>query len=233
MIRSLCLPLVLGIAVVACSNEETSSGGGTESANNPPPKTPLPNTGPEEQNPPPVNPADDPNAKPCTGAPGEIYALSAKKLASPDEVPLCRYKDKVMLILNGASKCGQTYQYGPLQALYSKHQAAGLEVLAFPSRDFAEQEFENDAETSAFCTEKYGVKFPLFTIAPVTGADIQPVFKWLTSQPGYEAPIPWNFEKFLVSRKGKIVKRFAYTMNPDPTVDPTIETAIKDELAKQ
>ena len=230
--RPLWLPLLVGISFVGCSAEETPPSAGETT--NTPPKTPLPNTGPEEQPAPssPVSPADDPNAKACTGAPGEIYALSARKLAAQDDVPLCRYKGKVMLVLNGASKCGQTYQYGPLQALYTKHQAAGLEVLAFPSRDFAEQEFQNDAETSAFCTEKYGVKFPLFTIAPVTGANIQPVFKWLTSQPGYEAPIPWNFEKFLISRQGKVVKRFAYSMNPDPTVDPTIENAIKAELAK-
>jgi glutathione peroxidase len=222
------LALVLGL--VACSNESSppaSEGGGIT----PPPTQKPPSTGPVAPDEP-TSPADDPNAKPCTGSPGEIYALSARKLAGTEDVPLCRYKGKVMLILNGASKCGQTYQYKPLQALYERHQAAGLEILAFPSRDFAEQEFEKEADVSDFCTKQYAIKFPLFATAPVTGANIQPVFKWLLSQPGYEKPIPWNFEKFLVDRTGKLVKRFAYDTNPDPSVDPTVEKAIKEELAK-
>jgi hypothetical protein len=125
------LPLALG-AVVACSNEESTQPPTTGGTTPPAQTQKPPSTGPaapEE----PLNPADDPNAKPCTGNAGEIYALSARKLAGTDDIPLCRYKGKVMLILNGASHCGQTYQYKPLQALYAKHQAAGFEVLAFSS----------------------------------------------------------------------------------------------------
>ena len=172
----------------------------------------------------------------CTGAPGELYELSVKTLAVLDEVKLCTRKGSVLLIVNGASHCGQTYQYEPLQALYAKYKAQKFEVLAFPSKSF-DQEKSTDQEVRTFCTDQYKITFPLFTIGPVVdddakGEKAQPVYQWLRKQPGMEAPVPWNFEKFLISRDGKAVKRFAYTMNPDPAVDPTIENAIKEELAK-
>lgn len=189
-----------------------------------------PNTGPIEEE------EEQPAPATCTGAPGELYELSVKTLAVLDEVKLCTRKGSVLLIVNGASHCGQTYQYEPLQALYAKYKAQKFEVLAFPSKSF-DQEKSTDQEVSTFCTDQYKITFPLFTIGPVVdddakGEKAQPVYQWLRKQPGMEAPVPWNFEKFLISRDGKAVKRFAYTMNPDPAVDPTIENAIKEELAK-
>ena len=189
-----------------------------------------PDTGPIEEEEEPPAPAT------CTGAPGELYELSVKTLAVLDEVKLCTRKGSVLLIVNGASHCGQTYQYEPLQALYAKYKAQKFEVLAFPSKSF-DQEKSTDEEVSTFCTDQYKITFPLFTIGPVVdddakGEKAQPVYQWLRKQPQMEAPVPWNFEKFLISRDGKAVKRFAYTMNPDPAVDPTIENAIKEELAK-
>jgi glutathione peroxidase len=181
---------------------------------------------------------DEPAPAPasCSGAPGELYELSVTKLAETDALKLCTLKGSVVLIVNGASHCGQTYQYGPLQALYAKYKDQKFEVLAFPSKSF-NQEKDTDKDVSTFCTDEYKITFPLFTIAPVVddaakGETAQPVYQWLKKQPGMEAPVPWNFEKFLVSRDGKAVKRFAYTMNPDPATDPTIENAIKAELAK-
>jgi glutathione peroxidase len=172
----------------------------------------------------------------CTGNPGELYELSATKLALSEELKLCTYKGSVLLIVNGASHCGYTPQYAPLQALYAKYKDQKFTVLAFPSKSF-NQEKATDQDVSAFCTDEYHITFPLFTIGPVVdkpdvGEQAQPVYQWLRKQPGMEVPVPWNFEKFLISRDGKAVKRFAYTLSPDPAVDPTIENAIKEELAK-
>lgn len=154
-----------------------------------------------------------------------------KRLFQQDEFPLCAFKGRVLLMFNGASYCGYTYQYGPLQKLYAKYKSQGLSVLGFPSNSF-NQEGDTAAEISEACLSQYEVKFPVFAIGSVKGADIQPVFAWLTSQPGATGEIPWNFEKFLVSREGRVVKRFAYTIDPDPAKDPQIEEAIQAELAK-
>lgn len=226
---------VLAVAALsfACANETPPSTGGGQKTS-PPSATGTPkppDTGPvvddEDEQPAPAT---------CTGAPGELYELTVKTLAQHEDVKLCTRKGSVLLIVNGASYCGQTYQYEPLQELYAKYKDQKFEVLAFPSKSF-NQEQDSDQEVSEFCTQNYKITFPLFTIGPVvdndaTGEKAQPVYQWLKKQPGMEAPVPWNFEKFLISRDGKAVKRFAYTMNPDPAVDPTIENAIKEELAK-
>ena len=224
---------VLAVSAVsfACANETASPG---EDGQAPPAATGKPkppDTGPTVE-----DDVERPAPANCTGAPGELYELSVKTLATYEDVKLCTRKGSVLLIVNGASHCGQTYQYEPLQALYAKYKDQKFEVLAFPSNSF-DQEKGSDEEVSAFCTEQFKITFPLFTIAPVVdndakGEKAQPVYQWLKKQPGMEAPVPWNFEKFLISRDGKAVKRFAYTMNPDPSVDPTIENAIKEELAK-
>jgi glutathione peroxidase len=185
----------------------------------------------------PPDPDDEPpTAASCTGDMGTLYELNVKKLAQIDALQLCSLKGYVMLIVNGASGCGYTPQYAPLEALYEKYKDQKFMVLAFPSKSF-NQEKDTDEEVSQFCTTKYHITFPLFTIGPVVdnaqkNEVAQPVYQWLKKQPGMEKPVPWNFEKFLIARDGKAVKRFAYTMNPDPAKDPTIENAIKAELAK-
>lgn len=219
---------VLALLSFACA-AETPSPPGHQATSPPSTKPGPPNTGPVVND-------EEPTSAACTGASGELYELSVKRLADIDEIKLCTRNGSVLLIVNGASHCGQTYQYEPLQALYAKYKDQKFEVLAFPSKSF-DQEKNTDQEVSSFCTEKYRITFPLFTIAPVVdndarGEKAQPVYQWLRKQPGMEAPVPWNFEKFLVSRHGKAVKRFPYTMNPDPAVDPTIENAIKEELGK-
>ena len=230
--RSARLLLLVCVAFLGCTSAEAPPVGGGQQT--PPPagtgRPAPPNTGPGDEVDEPTAPAN------CTGAPGSLYELSVERLAVAEQVKLCTFEGSVVLIVNGASFCGQTYQYEPLQALYAKYKDQKFTVLAFPSKSF-NQESDDDAEVSAFCTDKYKITFPLFTIAPVIddetkGETAQPVYQWLRKQPGMEAPVPWNFEKFLISRDGKAVKRFAYTMNPDPAVDPTIEDAIKQELAK-
>jgi glutathione peroxidase len=182
----------------------------------------------EPDDPAPVDVTTDPNAKPCTGKPGELYALSATKLTEGSDVPLCRFDGSVLMIVNVASHCGYTPQYAPLQALYAKYRAKGFYVLGFPSKSF-NQESASDADVSAFCTNEYKITFPMFTIANVNAPNEQPVYTWLKGQPGFDADIPWNFEKWIITRHGKVAQRIAYTTSPD---EPEVVSAIEAELAK-
>ena len=162
---------------------------------------------------------------------------------------LAAHKGKVLLIVNVASKCGLTPQYAGLEKLYEDKRAAGLEVLGFPANNFREQEPGSDAEIAVFCKSTYDVKFPLFSKISVVGADQHPLYASLTkAQPnatgegpmrqrleGFKIatnPAPdvlWNFEKFVVNRKGEVVARFA----PDVAADDARLTAVLDaELAK-
>jgi glutathione peroxidase len=157
--------------------------------------------------------------------------LSARKLAGTEDIPLCRLKNKVVLIVNGASHCGFTPQYKPLEALYEKHKDKGFVALAFPSQSF-NQEDANEQTVSDFCTTENGITFPLFAIAPViesAAGPEQPVYKWLNAQPGMSAPVAWNFEKFLISAEGKVVKRWLSAVSPDDGGE--IDLAIVAELA--
>lgn len=163
---------------------------------------------------------------------------------------LSHYRGKVLLVVNVASKCGLTPQYEGLESLYQDKRDQGLEVLGFPANNFGGQEPGSDAEISDFCSLNYDVKFPLFSKISVAGADQHPLYAQLTAaQPqaigeepfrekmkGYgvnlanPGQILWNFDKFLVSRDGKVVARFA----PDTTADdPRLVSAIDAELAKK
>jgi len=131
---------------------------------------------------------------------------------------LDQYKDKVLLIVNTASKCGFTPQYKGLEALYKKLHGKGLEVLGFPCNQFGAQEPGEASEIEAFCEINYGVTFPLFAKVDVNGADAAPLYKYLKKEKpgllGSEA-IKWNFTKFLVDREGHVVERYAPNVEPD------------------
>ena len=170
----------------------------------------------------------DPNGEACTGAAGELYALKARVLGATEEIPLCRFKGAVLLVVNVASHCGYTPQYAPLQTLFDQYKGQKFYVLGFPSNSF-NQESADEKEISTFCTNQYKITFPMFAIGDVNGASQQPVYTWLKSQPGQSADISWNFEKFLVSRTGQVVERIAHTTEPN---DPTVTSAIEAELAK-
>lgn len=166
--------------------------------------------------------------------PGELYALSSMDLAGVNEVSMCRYRGKVALVVNTASQCGYTPEYGPLQTIYEKYKAQGFVVLGFPSGSF-NQELDSGVAVSEFCTKTYGITFPMFAISNVNPPNENPIYTWLKAQPGsgaggaYSAAIPWNFEKWLVSRKGVVVNRFNYTVYPDTT---DVTTAVEAELSK-
>jgi glutathione peroxidase len=133
-------------------------------------------------------------------------------------VKLDRYRDKVVLVVNTASECGFTPQYKGLEALYEKFNGKGLEVLGFPCNQFGGQEPGSEKDIAQFCELNYGVTFPMFAKVDVNGAAAAPVYKYLKAEKpgvlGSEA-IKWNFTKFLVDRKGHVVKRYAPNDTPE------------------
>ena len=146
-----------------------------------------------------------------------IYEFSAQDIEGQD-VSLDRYRGKVLLIVNTASKCGFTYQYEGLETLHEELSDRGLVVLGFPCNQFRAQEPGDEAEIASFCRLTYDVKFPMFAKIDVNGTDTHPLFAWLKRQKkglfGSES-IKWNFTKFLVDRSGKVVKRYAPTTKPE------------------
>lgn len=127
------------------------------------------------------------------------------------------YKGKVMLIVNTASKCGFTPQYDGLEELYKKYGSKGLVVLGFPSNQFMKQEPGTESEIQSFCQVNFNITFPMFSKIDVNGTDAHPLYQFLKSEaPGFMGKkIKWNFTKFLVDRKGKVVKRYAPTKKPE------------------
>ncbi len=127
------------------------------------------------------------------------------------EHDLSQYKGKVVMIVNVASKCGNTPQYAGLEAMFEKYKDQGFVVLGFPANNFKGQEPGSDADILAFCTATYNVKFPLMSKVSVKGDDIAPLYKFLTTKETageYAGDVTWNFGKFLIGRDGKIAARF-------------------------
>lgn len=146
---------------------------------------------------------------------GTIYQFTMNDIDGKP-VKLSKYRGKVLLVVNVASKCGNTPQYAALEKLYTKYHKEGFEVLGFPENDFLHQEPGTNAQIKAFCTETYGVDFPMFSKIDVKGADEAPLYKWLianSSRPNDD--IEWNFAKFLIGRDGKVIARYAPTTKPD------------------
>ena len=179
-----------------------------------------------------------------------IYDIPVEKITG-EAASLGQYKGKVVLVVNVASKCGLTPQYEGLEKLYERLEPQGLVIAGFPANDFKAQEPGTNDEIQSFCSLNYGVKFPLFSKIKVTGPEKHPLYAaliaaqpkavsvnqptWREKLKGYgiealpEPELTWNFEKFLVSRKGEVVKRFA----PDTTADaPELVAAIESELTK-
>lgn len=165
-----------------------------------------------------------------------IYDFTVKD-SQGNDVSLGEYQDKVLLVVNTATKCGLTPQYTALQNLYEKYKDRGFEILDFPSNQFLEQAPGSDEEIGEFCTITYGTTFPRFAKTDVNGANANPLFVWLKEQYpkdredenaaafkeqvseyiGDHAPgdIVWNFGKFLIDRKGNPVGRFFPTYAPE------------------
>ena len=142
-------------------------------------------------------------------------------------VNLSKYQGSVVLFVNVASECGYTYQYEGLQALHKKYAARGLRILGFPSNDFGAQEPGSDSQIADFCKKNYGVEFDMFSKITVLGSGQAPLYKTLTSTPGFTGNISWNFEKFLISRDGKVIGRFKSPVEPlSPELTKAVESAL-------
>lgn len=168
-----------------------------------------------------------------------IYDFTANSIEG-DTVSLSEFKDKVLIIVNTASKCGFTPQYEGLEQLYKKYRSRGFEILAFPSNQFGEQEPGENLEVKNFCMINYGVSFPLFEKTEVRGENAHPLFTYLTENAPFKGfdpdhpagkklssfiherfpqtmegdSIKWNFTKFLINRKGDIVGRYEPPVSP-------------------
>lgn len=144
-----------------------------------------------------------------------------------------KYKGKVLLIVNVASKCGATPQYEQLEALHEKYNDKGLAIVGVPCNQFGKQEPGSDEEIGEFCQKNYGVKFDMLSKVDVNGEKAAPLFKYLTSEKaGLKdfGPVKWNFEKFLIAKDGSVAARFRTGVKPDA---PEVVSAIEAELAKK
>ena len=174
----------------------------------------------------------------CTGSKTTIYDFSAET-NSGEQLNFSQYKGDVLLIVNTASKCGFTPQYDGLEALYQKYAPEGFVVIGFPCDQFGHQEPGSNEEIEEFCRVNHGVTFPLMAKSDVNGENANEVFKWLYSEkpfsgfgdsdtgkfmdrmlskndPDYASnpDIKWNFTKFLIDRKGRVVARFEPVVTP-------------------
>lgn len=172
---------------------------------------------------------DAPKSKEAAATPlnEEMETLDGKKVNLAK-----KYKGKVVLLVNVASKCGNTPQYKPLEALHEKYGKEGLAVVGVPCNQFGKQEPGTSEEIAEFCEKNYGVKFDMLGKVDVNGENAAPLYKTLTDKktdPKFGGKIPWNFEKFLFNRDGQVVARFAHKTQPD---SPEVVKAIEAELAK-
>ena len=177
-----------------------------------------------------------------------VYDIPVKTIQG-NETTLNQYEGKVLLIVNTASKCGLTPQYEGLEKLYNEKKAQGLEILGFPANNFLAQEPGSDEEIQEFCSLNYQVNFPLFSKISVAGEDKHPLYQTLTQAiperigegpwwkdlvdygltPNPKPEVLWNFEKFLINKKGEVVARFAPDIQAD---DARIIDAVNAELAQ-
>jgi glutathione peroxidase len=183
-----------------------------------------------------------------------IYEIPLHTIVG-EATSLGAYRGKVLLLVNVASQCSLTPQYGPLEKLYARFKGSGLVVLGFPANDFGAQEPGSNEEIATFCRTTFGVEFPMFSKVAVTGAATHPLYKALIAarpkaigagREGFRAgleiflgktksgptnPEPgimWNFEKFLIGRDGEVIERFSPEVPPD---DPVLVAAIESALA--
>lgn len=154
-----------------------------------------------------------------------IYDISVKNIRG-EELTMSEYKDRVLLIVNTASKCGFTSQYKGLEKVYQKHKDKGFVVLGFPCNQFKNQEPEGEAAIQEFCELNFGVTFPLFSKIDVNGKSAHPLFQLLKNEAKGllgSGSIKWNFTKFLVDKNGKVIKRYAPTVKPESIEKDIVE----------
>lgn len=154
--------------------------------------------------------------------PASIYDVTVRTIDGAS-VSLGDYRGKVLLVVNVASRCGYTPQYEGLEALYRRHRDRGFVVLGFPCDQFGRQEPGTDSDIREFCSNRYDVTFPLFSKIDVNGPGADPLYVYLKARKtGWlGSSIKWNFTKFLVDRRGEVVRRFAPADKPE-AVEPAV-----------
>ena len=160
----------------------------------------------------------------------DIYGFTAKTIDGASQ-PLADYRDKVLLVVNVASKCGLTPQYETLEQIHEKYAARGFTVVGLPCNQFGGQEPGTSEEIAGFCSATYGVTFPMTEKVEVNGEGRHPVYDALVrvaDQEGRAGDVRWNFEKFLLDGTGTVVARFDPTVVPD---DPRVTAAVESVLA--
>ena len=163
---------------------------------------------------------------PAALAPSSIYDFKMDDIDGKS-VPLTKFKGKVLLVVNVASKCGNTPQYAGLEAMYKKYKDQGFAILGFPANEFGGQEPGTNAQIKEFCTATYNVEFPMFSKIVVKGEGIHPLYQWLIQQTDNKNDIEWNFAKFVVGRDGKVLARFSPKTQPtDPNLVSLVEKAL-------
>lgn len=145
-----------------------------------------------------------------------LYDFTARQIDGQD-IALSQFRGRVLLIVNTASQCGFTPQFGGLQALHDSYAAQGLSVLGFPCNQFGAQDPGADSAIASFCQRNYGVGFPMMAKIDVNGPSAHPLYQWLKAQaPGLlgSKAVKWNFTKFLVDRDGQVIQRYAPLHKP-------------------
>lgn len=163
--------------------------------------------------------------------PESVYDIEVHDIIG-NEISMSKYKGKVLLIVNVASKCGYTGQYKDLQALYEEYQDDDFAVLGFPANNFNDQEPGSNEDINRFCTSEYGVTFPMFSKISVKGETMHPLYKFLTEKEKngrLDAPIKWNFQKFLIDRNGRVIQTFLPT---ERVTEGKIKRHIKRQIKK-
>jgi glutathione peroxidase len=143
----------------------------------------------------------------------KLYSFVMKTIDGKEK-SLSDYQGKVLLIVNVASKCGHTPQYKDLEDVFNKYKNRGFVILGFPANNFLRQEPGTDEEIMKFCTLNYGVTFDMFSKISVKGKDQHPFYQFLTQEPSVAGEVKWNFQKYLVDRKGNVVEKFAPGTKP-------------------
>ncbi|HPF92971.1 MAG TPA: glutathione peroxidase [Tenuifilaceae bacterium] len=146
-----------------------------------------------------------------------LYDFTVENIEG-ESFSLSELKGKKVMVVNTASKCGLTPQYELLEKLYRQYKSKNFVIIGFPANNFMNQEPGSNSDIQEFCTQNYGVTFPMMAKISVKGDDIHPLYKWLTSKDEngvLDAKITWNFQKFLVDEEGKVVKSIPPREKPD------------------
>lgn len=147
------------------------------------------------------------------GACPKVLDRTFPSLQDGAQQSLCQFTGKVVMVVNTASFCGYTRQYEALEAIYEKYRHRGLAVIGFPSNDFGQQEPGSNQQIAEFCRSTYGIKFPMFGKTSVVSPQANPLFDDLAQRTG--ARPKWNFHKYLIDRRGEVVKSFVSSVEPD------------------